>query len=155
MPVPLTNLGDAVSSSINVTTPLGPINLASPALSEITPPLTLADFITMSQIVNFNQSNWTVFEQQLISLVNATCSAPGVDCSLNNFTDNQNQPNCFGGVCVSLNPSSTLAISDIYSMLNGPLPIPPFDLYVAMSRLVQAVVGDRCAHHSHNADLET
>ena len=143
-PVPLSALGDAVASSINITTPLGPINLASPALSQITPPLTLTDLITLGNLVRFNATNWTAFERQLVTLVNATCSQGGIDCSVNNVTSSTaNRPNCYGGICVSLNPSSTLAVGDIFQMLRGPLPVPPFDLYVAISRLAQASVGDR------------
>jgi hypothetical protein len=151
-PVALTNLGDAIASSVNINTPAGFVNLGNPALSQISPPVTFTDFVTLSQMAPVgDSSNWTAFEEQLYKLVNQTCSEPGIDCSSSNQNGTLNGTNCFGPVCFELNTGSSLAVGDVFSMLSGPLPIPPFDLFIAVSRLAQVLVGDQISEAQLNA----
>ena len=137
--LPIAQVTDAILSSVKIQTPIGPIAITSPFVGNITPPITLSQLIELSQLVDIPASNFTFGERELVALVNATCSV--FDCSVPTFNGtDSSQQNCIGGVCLTLNPGSVDVLGELFGLLEGPLPVPPFDMFVALSQLVQELL---------------
>ena len=159
--MPLSNLGDVLASTINITTPLGPIALDG-VIGNVTPALTIADFIELSKMLNVNESNYSESQSKLLNLVNGTCGREDVDCGAPfNKSQAGGSPNCWGGICIAMNTGSVEMMGNIGDILQGehagglpnptcfasslililtlqgPLPVPPLDAFIAISNLAQ------------------